>query len=54
LIVAPGETAALDIKFDLRDEVKKTFQQPAELRVHYRNGEKEEIVQAKLVGGPRR
>ena len=52
LIVFPGETDALDIWFDLHDDVKKTFQQSAELRVHYRGGDIEEVAQVKIIGGP--
>ncbi|MFC5862516.1 hypothetical protein ACFPT7_09465 [Acidicapsa dinghuensis] len=52
LIVPPGKTEALDIWFDLHDNVKKTFQEPAELRVHYQSSGKEAIAQANLTGGP--
>ena len=52
LIVPPGETDALDIWFDLHDDVKKTFQQSAELRVHYRGGGSEEVAEVKIIGGP--
>jgi hypothetical protein len=52
LIVPPGGTDALDIWFDLNDGVKKTFQQSAELRVHYRNGDGEEVAEVKMIGGP--
>jgi hypothetical protein len=51
LIVPPGKTEALDIWFDLRDDVKKTFQKSAELRVHYQSSGKEEIAQANIIGG---
>jgi hypothetical protein len=52
LIVPPRETEALDIWFDLHDDVKKTFQQSAELRAHYRSSGKEEIAQSNIIGGP--
>ena len=44
LIVPSRETKALDIWFDLHDDVKKTFQQSAQLRVHYRSSGKEQIA----------
>lgn len=52
LVVSPGKTEALLVWFDIGDAVKKTFQQPAELRVHYRSGSKEEIARTSIVGGP--
>jgi len=51
LIVPPGKTEALDIWFDLHDDVKNTFQQPAELRVHYRSSGTEKIARANIMGG---
>jgi hypothetical protein len=50
LIVPPRETEALDIWFGLHDDVKKTFQQSAELRVHYRISGKEEIAESNIIG----
>jgi hypothetical protein len=52
LIVAPGKTDALDIWFDLSDDVKKTLQQAAGLRVHYRVGDREEVAEVKMIAGP--
>ena len=52
LIIPPRQTQGLDIWFDLHDDVKKTFQESAELRVHYRSRGKEEIVQSTIIGGP--
>lgn len=52
LIVPTGGTEALDIWFDLHDDVKKTFQQSATLDVHYRKGDQEETAQVNLIGGP--
>jgi hypothetical protein len=49
--VLPGKTEPLDVWFDLSDDVKKTFVEPAELRVHYRSGSTEQIAGAILVGG---
>jgi hypothetical protein len=52
LLVQPGKTEGLLVWFDLNEAVKKTFQQQAELRVHYRKDNKEEIAHASIVGGP--
>jgi hypothetical protein len=38
LEIPPRQTETLDIWFELADTVKKTFQEPAELRMHYRSG----------------
>jgi hypothetical protein len=52
LAVDPGQTQSLDVWFDLRDDVRKTFfKQSAELRVHYRSDGKEQIGQTVVVGG---
>ena len=51
LIIPPHQTQALDIWFDLHDDVEKTFQESAELRVHYRSRGKEEIVQSNIIAG---
>lgn len=51
LTIDPEQTKSLDIWFDLRDDVRKTFfKQSAELRVHYQSDGKERIVQTVLVG----
>lgn len=52
LEIPPRRTETLDIWFALADTVKKTFQEPAELRMHYRSGSKEQIAQTTLIGGP--
>jgi hypothetical protein len=52
LVVQAGRTEGLLVWFDLKDAVKKTFHQPAELRVHYRKDNKEEIARTSVVGGP--
>jgi hypothetical protein len=44
-------TETLDVWFDLADTVKKTFHDPAELRMYYRSGSKEQIAQTSLIGG---
>jgi hypothetical protein len=51
-VVLPRETKTLFVLIDLHDDVKKTFRKPAELHVHYRNGDKEEIASTAIVGGP--
>jgi hypothetical protein len=52
LEIPPRQTETLDIWFELADTVKKTLQEPAELRMHYRSGSKEQIAQTSLIGGP--
>jgi hypothetical protein len=52
LVVQPGKTEDLLVWFDLNDAVNRTFRQPAELRVHYRKDNKEEIAYTSVVGGP--
>jgi len=52
LTVAAGKTETLPLWFDLKDYVKETFKNPAELRVYYRNGREESVAQAFIVGGP--
>ena len=50
--VPPGKTEALDIWFDLTDDVKKTFfRQPAELRVHYKSRGRDETAHVSVIGG---
>ena len=52
LQVQPGRTEDLLVWFDLNDAVNRTFQRPAELRVHYVEDKKEQIARTSLVGGP--
>jgi hypothetical protein len=49
--VQPGRTETLDIWFRLANDVKKTFRKPAELRVYYRSGDKQQIARTSLMGG---
>jgi hypothetical protein len=49
--IPPGSAATLDVRFDLADPVKKTFQEPVELRVYYRSGSKEQVAHTNLIGG---
>ena len=50
--ISAGDTQVLDAWFDVKDGVGKIFHKPAELRVYYRSGDKEEIVSTTIVGGP--
>jgi len=50
--ISAGDTQVLDVWFNVKDGVGKMFHKPAELRVHYRSGNKEEIVTTTIVGGP--
>lgn len=50
MAIPAGTSANLDVRFDLSDNVKNTFHEPAEFRVNYRNAGKDEIVRALLVG----
>ena len=52
LTIQPGSTDALDVWFQLEENVRKLFQQSAELRVHYRSSSSEGIAHATIVGGP--
>ena len=52
LTIAPGKTETLPVWFDLDASVKRTFEKTAELRVHYRSGDKEAVSSAFIVGGP--
>jgi hypothetical protein len=50
----PGEVSAkqarnFTVLFRLDDAVYKTFREPAELRVHYRNGSNEDIARIAIV-----
>jgi hypothetical protein len=51
-LIRPGETQILDVSFDLNSSVRTTFRTSAELRVHYRSGDKDEIAVIPIVGGP--
>lgn len=51
LVVGAGRTETLDICFDLREDVWKTFfKQPAELRVYYGSDGKEQIAHTTVIG----
>jgi hypothetical protein len=53
LTIQPGNTKTIDVMFRLDDAVYKTFEQAAELSVHYRSGEKQETVRVSVIGGRR-
>ena len=47
------ETETLDIWFDLASGVRETFfRHPADLRVHYRSGGREETAHVTAIGSP--
>jgi hypothetical protein len=48
----PGNTETMKVSFRLDAGVHETFRQPAELRVHYLTGNKEEIARITLLRGP--
>ena len=50
--VLPGQTQNVTVLFRLDDDVQKTFRQSAELRVHYRGGNTDDIVRAVIELGP--
>jgi len=52
LTLAPGTTKALDVWFDLQEDVKRTFRQPAALRVHYQINHKDSFAESGIIGGP--
>ena len=47
--ISIGDTQVLDVWFDLNDSVRRIFQTPTELRVHYRSRDKDEIAHATIV-----
>jgi len=48
--ISPRSTQPLDVLFDLDENVKRSFRQPAELRVNYRIAGKDQAVSASLIG----
>jgi hypothetical protein len=51
LVVLSGQTATLDVEFDLREDVWKTFfKQPAELRVNYVSDGQQKTAHASIIG----
>ena len=53
LTIQPGNTKTIDVMFRLDDAVYKTFEQAAELSVHYRSGGKQETVRVSVIRGRR-
>ena len=51
LTIQPGNTKTLDVMFRLDDAVYKTFEQAAELSVHYRSEGKQETVRVSVIRG---
>jgi len=50
-VIRPGNTETMKVSFRLDAGVHETFRQPAELRVHYLTGNKEEIARITLLRG---
>jgi len=51
-IVPPGTARALGVSFQLHENVRRTFRKAAELRLHYRTGDKDEIAEVSIAGEP--
>jgi hypothetical protein len=49
--ITPGESKTIKLWFDLSDNVRKIFHDPAELRIRYRSHNGEQIVSITIVGG---
>ena len=49
--VPSHETSALQVWFELQDDVYRIFKTPAELRVHYQHGGQEQVIHTSIVGG---
>ena len=52
ITIPPGSAETMKVSFRLEAGVHETFRQPAELRVHYLTGDKEEIARTTIVRGP--
>jgi hypothetical protein len=50
--IQPKDTETLRVLFRLDDSVRKTFEHPAELRVHYRADKLEGIANASILRAP--
>jgi hypothetical protein len=51
LVILSGQTATLDVGFDLREDVWKTFfKQPAELRVNYASDGQQRTAHTNMIG----
>ncbi|MGA8090343.1 MAG: hypothetical protein WCA10_23925 [Terracidiphilus sp.] len=51
LRVTPKATKVLDVWFDLQEDVKRTFRQPAALRVNYRINHEDGFAESGIIGG---
>jgi hypothetical protein len=52
ITIPPGNAETIKVLFRLDAGVHETFRHPAELRVHYLTGNKEEIARTTIVRGP--
>jgi hypothetical protein len=50
--IPSGSTETMKVSFSLDAGVHETFRRPAELRVHYLTGDKEEIARTTIARGP--
>jgi hypothetical protein len=48
--IEPGGVERVGVYFRLDDDVWNTFQQPADLRVYYRIGNKQNVAHASIIG----
>lgn len=51
VVLPPGSTKAIEVWFDLDEDVRTTFQTKAELQVSYGDGKSDRSVQAEIIGG---
>jgi hypothetical protein len=51
LTINSGSTESLDVLFRLDEDVQRAFQEPTELLVYYRIGEKQQIARATVIKG---
>lgn len=49
--IPQGETRVLEINFQLNEYVKRTFQNAAEVRVHFQAGNREQVITKNVIGG---
>ena len=50
--IPQDKTSVLETNFQLANDVKKTFQHVAEVRVHFRVGNREQVITKSVVAGP--
>jgi len=51
LTINSGTTESFEVMFRLDEDVQKTFQEPTDLLVYYRIGEKQQIARATVIRG---